>query len=100
MDGIRCKNYEDFETAAAGAFWLAHAKSGDEDVYGLHYKCPCCGRHGYLPLNRDRAATQQPSWDWNGDVQNPTLSPSILSQTSRGGCGWHGYLRSGRWETC
>ena len=40
-----------------------------------------------------------PVWQWDGNVEKPTLSPSI-------GCGhrpdfhWHGYLRAGRFEAC
>ena len=30
-------------------------------------------------------------WDWNGDRDKPTFTPSI----NCGGC-WHGYIRAGR----
>ena len=33
-------------------------------------------------------------WGWNGDVDNPTLEPSI------GAPEWHGYLRSGKLQSC
>lgn len=41
-------------------------------------------------------------WDWNGDINSPTLSPSILHW----GNGrdkpstWHGYMRDGKLEEC
>lgn len=34
-------------------------------------------------------------WQWDGNEDRPTLSPSILSPGS-----WHGYLRNGRLESC
>lgn len=35
----------------------------------------------------------RPQWDWDGNRENPTLSPSINCE---GHCGWHGYVRGGR----
>ena len=35
------------------------------------------------------------SWEWDGDKEKPTLTPSIL----RNGV-WHGYLRKGYWVAC
>lgn len=43
------------------------------------------------------------SWQWNGDTQRPTLSPSIncLAHGPNGeryaGCGWHAHLNDGVW---
>lgn len=34
-------------------------------------------------------------WGWDGSVDRPTLTPSLLVP----GC-WHGYLRAGRLESC
>ena len=43
------------------------------------------------------------SWQWDGDAEEPTLSPSILHYTEYGGqrhdsC--HGYVVDGGWESC
>jgi hypothetical protein len=35
----------------------------------------------------------RPQWDWDGDRQCPTFSPSINCSAH---CGWHGYIRAGR----
>lgn len=35
----------------------------------------------------------RPQWDWNGNRESPTFSPSINCESN---CGWHGYLRNGR----
>lgn len=69
----------------------------------LMFVCPGCvagGPEGYeglhmLPVNC--GDVHQPSWDFNGDMERPTLSPSILTQ---GGyvevC--HSYLKDGVFE--
>lgn len=33
-----------------------------------------------------------PKWHWNGDLESPTLSPSIGCQHR---CGWHGHMTDG-----
>ena len=35
----------------------------------------------------------RPQWDWDGNCETPTFSPSINCESA---CGWHGYLRNGR----
>lgn len=51
----------------------------------VSFKCPGCRLHHTLPVQG--AGT---TWQFNGDVESPTLSPSILA---RGGCcyepDWH-----------
>jgi hypothetical protein len=36
-----------------------------------------------------------PTWDWDGNEQAPTLSPSI-NCNGTGGCGWHGFIQAGK----
>jgi len=53
-----------------------------------------------LYLEKDKAPASYPVWEWNGNRETPTLSPSILvhgvvGQPAR----WHGYLREGELET-
>lgn len=38
------------------------------------FHCPGCGNSHVLPT----AAGESPRWDWNGDLERPTLTPSIL----------------------
>jgi hypothetical protein len=35
----------------------------------------------------------RPQWDWDGNREAPTFSPSIHCEKH---CGWHGYIRGGR----
>lgn len=44
-----------------------------------------------LPLSGD----QHPVWQWDGNREAPTLTPSI-NVVGR----WHGFLRNGKLETC
>lgn len=67
----------------------------DGRVGGLAFICPCgCKREGYLPVETN---TPGPRWDWDGNHERPTLTPSVLF---RGGCQWHGFLTNGEWRTC
>lgn len=69
------------------------------NICGLSYVCPCgCGSesalifHPYPKYRPDEAR-----WTWDGNEQSPTLRPSILRTR---GCGWHGYLTVGVFESC
>ena len=65
----------------------------------LLFVCPGCvagGPEGYegihaLPVNVE-VEINKPSWKWNGDLEKPTLHPSILSQ---GYCRCHSFLTDG-----
>lgn len=66
----------------------------------LAFWCPGCDSVPYLgalhmvPVN---TTEKSPSWDWNGDLEKPTLSPSILTKRSDiGVC--HSFLRDGVFE--
>jgi hypothetical protein len=77
----------------AGAVqWVAAPNS---KITHMKFVCPCgCGELDCIPVD------QQPSehgWTWNGDMNLPTLRPS-LQRT--GGCGWHGYLTDGIFKPC
>lgn len=63
------------------------------------FVCPGCiqlergrgsGLH-MLPVNSDK---KKPSWDWDGDLEKPTLSPSIRTRNISGIC--HSYLEKGQ----
>jgi hypothetical protein len=40
-------------------------------------------------------AHPQPSWEWDGNEDRPTLSPSIHTHGR-----WHGFFRAGRMVSC
>lgn len=80
----------DAEGAPPGAF--EYFRSRERDRAGIFYVCPCgCKSWGVLNF---RPAVS-PSWEWDGNVEAPTLSPSVHHVGH-----WHGYLRAGVWESC
>lgn len=64
---------------------------------GIAFRCPCgCGREGYCPFRNAEDVDRHPTWEWDGNREAPTLTPSILFI---GGCQWHGFLTAGEWIT-
>lgn len=49
--------------------------------------------HLYL-RTKDKPNAQTPCWDWDGNRESPTVSPSIRVWDGKGDQ-WHGYLRQG-----
>lgn len=71
---------------------------GSSDVAGYLMRCPGCGQESSLPLG------SSPGARWvvtAGDVHTGaglTLSPSVWHRVPS--CGWHGWVRDGRWVPC
>jgi len=69
-------------------------------VAGYMMRCPGCGQESALPI----ASEGHAGWAVTaGDVRTGeglTLSPSVHHTTGLGGCGWHGWVRGGRWVPC
>lgn len=67
----------------------------------LMFVCPGCleAHHGssgihMLPVN---STEKSPSWDWDGNLEAPTLSPSILTK-HQDGFVCHSFLKAGVFE--
>ena len=85
----------DLHHATPGAVEIREVEIEGERSVGFAFICPCgCGREGYLPTD---TATSGPRWDWNGDREHPTLTPSVQFV---GACAWHGWLIGGEWRSC
>lgn len=73
---------------------------------GMIYCCPCgCDSRGSLPFIQYRGdGHSNPQWDWDGNVEKPTLKPSIAHSVGDGKGGmvehWHGYLTNGEFKSC
>jgi Family of unknown function (DUF6527) len=85
---------------AAIAQWNVHEgedSQGKKRVWrSLYYMCPGgCAQIGHINVVTPDGHTD--GWTWNGNLEAPTLSPSIQML---GGCRWHGYLKNGVWEQC
>jgi len=86
------------DTVPVGAFQYFGIRPGKSPL-GLHYKCPCgCGDVGTLRFRH--ASDSRPSWEWDGNVDMPTLKPSINHRHVENGVltdeHWHGYLTAGK----
>lgn len=80
-----------------------HNPVPQRDGIGVTFDCPCgCGLRRVVefenPLDGKpvRADHPGPLWKREGTTfESLTLSPSILSDKEKGGCGWHGFVKNG-----
>lgn len=62
--------------------------------YGIH--CPGCKRVHFIPTNKE---LYNVTWDFNGDLENPTFNPSINCNPGEPKqC--HFFIRNGKIEFC
>lgn len=60
------------------------------------YCCPCgCGNIGALRVGENFKPEDAPSWNWNGSIETPNLTPSVNHVGH-----WHGWLQNGTWVSC
>ena len=94
-----------------GAFRWTSLYGVDGGPYGMNFKCPCgCGAvHGvgFTTRPKDWNEGKGARWTWDGNMEKPTLSPSLgLHRSHEGqtvgadGYHWHGYLKAGVFEEC
>jgi len=91
---VKAKRIEDIdaEPDLPGAF--EYYQAGDQYPAGLIYICPCgCKRTGALAFRNQGG--ERPSWEWDGNLEAPTLSPSVHHVGH-----WHGWLQAGVWTSC
>lgn len=91
---------DDLATVPVAA--LRHVEDHGDTYDTLVIWCPGCaygrdagGLH-MLPVTGD--ASKRPTWTWDGDLDAPTLSPSILTYASGEQPRCHSFLRAGVWE--
>lgn len=48
-----------------------------DGVKSLMFECPGCGQNHGFPVDGSRG------WTWNGDLEKPTITPSILASGYR-----------------
>ena len=96
----------DAEGVGPGCLMALNPREPGEPIPGYILTCPGCGQQSGLFLHpRDPGV---PRWTvTSGDpskAEGLTLSPSIHHQKTTNpltsGCGWHGYLREGRFVPC
>jgi len=108
------ENYRTFPPAEPGDTWrLRWGGTKDEQgpICGYAIFCPGCRQiHHWTTANNcasKRALAgggttcdhtgKSSCWTWSGSAEDGTLTanPSLHSDASKGGCGWHGWLRNG-----
>ena len=105
MAGIKCKRffrYEDVHDSGYGVggfFWLPAEKRSNPDFELLLIWLPdgVCRLHCHRDPYLSHTVNGHTVWQWDGNRDSPTLSPSILNPEEGG---WHGFLRSGVLEGC
>lgn len=78
--------------------------SDDEHPKWLRFGCPRGTGECTVPI-RPQTTRDGHGWNFDGNRDAPTLTPSIncLSEYNghpSAGCGWHGHVRAGRFEEC
>lgn len=85
---------------------IRRCKDGDVEYDHLWFVCPGCKARGddhtglhALPVNGTvQGATKRPFWKFDGNLQAPTLEPSILTRMGPDGFVCHSFLRNGVFE--
>lgn len=67
------------------------ASDGSGEVYVFH--CPGCGYDHPFHVGGDRA--KHPQWSFNGSVDRPTFSPSLVVNKGRPNC-CHSFVTDGK----
>ncbi len=97
---IRAIRYSDgvaFRADRRAGSFAYRRMTPDDAPAGMAFFCPCgCGRESWMAF--DGSGQPGRNWTWNGDLDNPTLHPSV--HNSGMPCKWHGWLRDGYWEEC
>lgn len=90
-DMVRVANEDDVTDGPPGAFFIETFASGQRIVW---HKLPD-GNAGALHLRPVVSGAAHPSWEWDGNEEKPTLTPSVHLPGR-----WHGWFRNGRMESC
>jgi len=99
---IKAKKVNEFKEMINPGDILYWYDKNTEIPGGLNFICPCgCGGFGGIIFGDSGAPLNQKGsgWAWNGDLERPTVTPSILFNKTEG-CAWHGYLTDGVFCSC
>ncbi|MDE2434752.1 MAG: hypothetical protein KGM49_00695 [Sphingomonadales bacterium] len=84
-------------------YYTAYADEGHAKA-GILFGCPCgCGSLFHIGFDTHEA--KSPRWHWDGNVETPSCTPSILiyqmnDKGERIGEHWHGFLTAGEFRSC
>lgn len=72
-----------------------HGTRDPSKVDTLEFICPRTSKYcGAILVGHLTKPAINPSWQWDGNFEAPTLTPSVNCVS---GCGWHGFLKAGVW---
>lgn len=61
--------------------------------------CPGCDHAVCIPIvGEDGSVPDGPTWEWDGNLEAPTFSPSILQHTGGRIPRCHSFVRGGQWQ--
>lgn len=61
--------------------------------------CPGCDyQHALAVAGEDGTEPAGPTWEWDGNHETPTFSPSLLVHETGDQPRCHSFIRAGRWE--
>jgi hypothetical protein len=95
VQGFRVNSLEEVENGGPGAFCWIYGENPNIPEAFVHY-LPGSGL-GVCWIRGGGIEHPKSTWDWNGNLDKPTLRPSIHAQ---GGIGWHGWLTDGYFKSC
>ena len=75
---------------------MIRVDNGDGTLFGFNVACPGCGQIGTIPVSPKSRVRWDVTGGNVGDVTTLSLAPSILKRC----CNWHGFLKSGVFESC
>lgn len=91
---VGAQRFDDIDDVRGKAGAFEYYKHGDRYPAGMIFCCPCgCGIMSSLQF-RPASHEDRASWEWNGNMDAPTLSPSVHNVGH-----WHGWLRDGVWTS-
>ncbi len=77
--------------------WVTWSYRGDADPSGVFAVCPLCYQIGSLAFRQSPNDPGRVIWQFNGDMDSPTLSPSVLRIADRlDKCVMHVWVRDGQ----
>lgn len=92
---VRVETIDDLK--ATGQFYWTGMSGGK--IGRMMFVCPCgCGSIAGVTIKPVAAN----GWEWNGNLDKPSLTPSIRITGGKGRDGdcWHGYLTDGVFKSC
>ena len=104
-DMVRDPREEWPDTEPVDSFDIDRCKLVGRPAVTAHilFVCPLGKRCGVFlgPVAETRRNEREPCvWAWDGNIERPTITPSINCIAEKdgkptGGCGWHGFITAG-----